>query len=191
MLPFKRLELSDLPGLRSCYAADNDLLCRICDATPGTAAMWRRVFDVRFYCEANTVLYAVRTPDGREAFSFPIGAQPELMLQRVKAHCASSGQIPVFYLVSPSKLDMLRRCFGEIALDTNSDDSDYLYARDALVALVGRKYSAQRNHIHKFEFTVPDWRFEVLGPDNLALARSFFSNYKQTVHKDSALFDEE
>jgi hypothetical protein len=191
MIPFKRFELSDLPMLRSCYAADHDPTCRICDATPGTATMWRHTFDVRFYCEANTVLYAVRTPDGREAFSFPIGAQPELMLQRTRAHCAACGQAPVFYLVSASKLDMLRHFFGDLEICTDRNDADYLYQRDALVSLAGRKYSAQRNHIHKFEHTAPDWYFETIGSENMDKARQFFAFYKQTVHKDSVLFDEE
>ena len=191
MQSFKRFELTDLPVLRSCYSADRDHACRICDATPGTAAMWRHMFDVRYICEADTVLYAVRTPDGREAFSFPIGAHPELMLQRVKDICAASGRTPVFYLVSASKLDVLRSFFGAIDVFTDRSDSDYLYECSALVSLAGRRYSAQRNHIHKFENTVPDWRFEIIGPENMEKARAFFAHYKQTVHKDSALFDEE
>ena len=191
MLSFRQFELRDLPALRGCYDADQDTQCRICDATPGTAAMWRHTFDVRFSQQADTVLFAVRTPDGRQAFSYPIGADPEGMLQLLKTHCAETGQTPVFYLVSPSRLEPLRRVFGQLDMQTDRNDSDYLYDYDALAGLAGRKYSAQRNHIHKFTATVPNWRYTRITPDNLDDARAFFARYKATVHKDSPLFDEE
>ena len=158
MLSFRQFELRDLPALRGCYDADQDTQCRICDATPGTAAMWRHTFDVRFSQQADTVLFAVRTPDGRQAFSYPIGADPEGMLQLLKTHCAETGQTPVFYLVSPSRVEPLRRVFGRLDMQADRNDFDYLYDYDALAGLAGRKYSAQRNHIHKFTATVPGSR---------------------------------
>ncbi len=52
------------------------------------------------------------------------------------------------------------------------DFFDYLYLREDLQNLKGRKYQPKRNHINKFK-SLYDWTFEILKPENLSDCLAF------------------
>ena len=47
------------------------------------------------------------------------------------------------------------------------DNADYIYEREKLVSLVGKKLHGKRNHIKRFQDQNPGWRYESLRDDNI------------------------
>jgi len=50
--------------------------------------------------------------------------------------------------------------------DSRRQDSDYIYLREKLATLSGKKLHGKRNHINRFVENYPDWKYEMISADN-------------------------
>ena len=46
------------------------------------------------------------------------------------------------------------------------DNWDYVYLREKLASLSGRKYHGKKNHYNAFKKEYPDYVYEPIGPEN-------------------------
>ncbi len=54
---------------------------------------------------------------------------------------------------------------------------DYIYSRDSLATLKGRKFDGKRNHIHRFSSQYPNYRYEQLTPEHRDSALEVFDKW--------------
>ena len=66
---------------------------------------------------------------------------------------------------------------------SNRDYSDYLYLRDDLVGLSGKKYQPKRNHINQFKRNYPQYKFVPITPDIIPQCMELESYWK-SVNED-------
>ena len=77
------------------------------------------------------------------------------------------GLYPIFYVSEGRRLDEFKNGFGEKFVFIEDRDSfDYIYLRENLVNLPGRKYHSKRNHISAFSRKY-DWHYETLTDENI------------------------
>lgn len=188
MLEFTKLELEHIPLIRPFYWRQRR---RICDNTIGGSFMWRDYFDSRYAIWDDTLAMKVRYVDGKTAFTVPTGGNIPGMLDQVKEYCAAQGIPLEFCTVTPADLTVLQTHFSEVSAEETRDWFDYLYESRDIVDFAGRKYSAQRNHIHKFERLHPDWSFERLDAGGVAAAKEFFRSFVQERTKDGDTAEED
>ncbi|MDR1736800.1 MAG: phosphatidylglycerol lysyltransferase domain-containing protein [Oscillospiraceae bacterium] len=178
MLSFRPLGLSDAGLVRLVRAGE-----RLCDFTPCVLLMWRDYFHTEIAHE-DGLAYLRQTFSGIcTAFCFPKrvsdAGNPEEGIRRILAHCAETGERPVFCNVAAGELEFLRARFAVIRENAARDWFDYLYDAPSFAGMAGRRYAGQRNHIHKFEAAFPDWRYEEIGAANFAdcaaFLRAFYS----------------
>ena len=63
--------------------------------------------------------------------------------------------------VTPEQFAKIDALFpGKFEITYNRDDADYVYEREKLASLSGRKYHGKKNHINKFLRLYPDWSYE-------------------------------
>lgn len=182
MLEFTKLELKHIPLIRPFFLRQNR---RICDCTIGSTLMWRNYFDNCFAIVEDTLIFRSRYLDGEFAFTVPIGKEPERMLELVEEYCRSQGIALVFCTVTPNDLELLRKRWPDLSVKEERDWFDYLYESRDMVEFAGRKYAAQRNHIHRFERDHPDWSFEPMTADSVEEVRSFYQGFLQERSKES------
>jgi hypothetical protein len=56
---------------------------------------------------------------------------------------------------------------GRFEFSPVRDNFDYIYLREALVTLSGKKLHGKRNHINRFTQSHPDWSYERINAANL------------------------
>lgn len=61
-----------------------------------------------------------------------------------------------------------RLCGDRFTVEPDRDSADYLYLRNDLADLSGKRYHGKRNHISAFCRAFPDWHCEEITADNLA-----------------------
>ena len=60
-------------------------------------------------------------------------------------------------------MPQVEECMGEdCRVNANRDHADYIYLRESLAALSGKKLQAKRNHVNRFKALYPDYRYEEL-----------------------------
>ena len=151
-----------LPALQNAlkYITRNPSLCS--DLSAGYLYMWHEGADVRF-CVWNDTFTVRQNIGGQCAFSYPIGADPVGMIDRLKEY-AYENRLPLrFFAVDGEILEKIRadRRLQPAMWAYDRKWSDYVYSFEEAAAFRGKKYGGQRNHVNKFKklYGEPDIRF--------------------------------
>ena len=67
--------------------------------------------------------------------------------------------------------------FVNVQWNSNIDDNDYIYGRERLASLSGRKLQKKRNHVNHFKNAYPDHRYEEIGLCNKSAALEIASKW--------------
>lgn len=87
---------------------------------------------------------------------------------RVLEEMAMQGDYPLTLMgITPQCREALEKSRpGEFYFINDRAYYDYIYLREQLCTLSGKKLQSKRNHINKFERNYPDWKFELITPQN-------------------------
>ena len=188
MLTFEPFSLSALQGVLPFLKA-NPSLCS--DLSAGYLYMWHEGLDVRF-CVWNGT-FSVRQIIGEQpAFSYPIGANPDRMIDELKEY-ALNRHLPLrFYAVDGATLDKIRgdRRLQPAAWAYDRKWSDYVYSFTDTATFPGKKYAGQRNHVNKFRklYGEPDIRF--LTPYDLPDVEAFLEENPEFRMEEKDSYEE-
>ncbi len=159
-LDFKKPTLSQKAAVDRFVREEDSLLC---DQTFGNLFCWSATFDVGLAI----------TPEGFVArwgkrVTLPIGPGREALTRKL----LDQGET-VFLGIDDRARCWLEETFPGIFTFTELRNSaDYIYSRESLATLTGKKLAAKRNHIHYFEEHF-QWETRPIGPDNIAEVQAF------------------
>lgn len=95
-------------------------------------------------------------------------------------YLADRGETPHITFVP----DAVRTMLGDGAYRFESDpgESDYLYRREDLAGMLGRRMSRKRNHVKRFQQANPDWRVDPFRPELAGEWRAFVDEWCAQNH---------
>ena len=178
MLSLKKIELEDIKILKAYFNAYPE---RQCDRSAGATAMWRDYFDNRYAVVDGTLILS-----SDDKFVFPIGRNTEKALDEIEIHCKEMNIPMILCTVNKSELEKLRTRYSEFDWEADRDWFDYLYEKEALLTLSGRKYSTPRNHINKFRKLYQNWSFEPITEKSISELIEFTRNFTFNAEKDES-----
>ena len=133
---------------------------KCCDFSSGNLIGWSRFFNGRVG-EIDDCL-VVRIKD-EASFCFPKGKNYEQALKTI----VSEYGYPDFYTLEKHETEIIEKLLpGKYSFKAVRNSFDYVYSREKLATLGGKKYHGKRNHIAYFERTV-NWSFEELSRSNI------------------------
>ena len=159
---------------RPVTAADADLLrsftmeskCMNCDLNVANLCSWQFLYHTEYaVVEGFLVLRFVL--DGHVTYMKPIGkGDLRRVLELLMADARTLGDAFRMACVCPCAQGMMDESMpGAFAYTINRDKSDYLYLREKLVTLSGKKLQPKRNHISKFKRSYPNYEYRPLTPE--------------------------
>ncbi len=191
MLEFKPLGLEDIPRLRNYFSYNR---ARICDATLGTAMIWREMYHTEYALCEGDLYFKVGVPEMGETFPLPLGpGELRAKIGRIAEYCCRHNMPISFYPVPEEEMRQLmdegigRACVAV----ANRDGFDYLYRAEDLKYFKGRKLSGQRNHVNKFLKTYGNWSFRPFGQEDAPALKEFLDRYAAGRDKAAASFHED
>jgi len=165
MIVFKKPELEDREVINNYLKRQKS---RSCECTFANTYLWSHFYKVEYAIIADTLVY--QSLGEKQSFTFPIGddEQIKIALDTLMEHCQKE-DIPFrLHLVTPEqfvKLEVLYPATFQINYD--EDVADYVYEREKLANLSGKKYHGKKNHVNKFKRTYPDWKYETMTAENI------------------------
>ena len=139
-----------------------------CDVSFATTFLWRNKYDIKV-CRYNDTLYkAYFNKHGVGGYSFPIGDKPpKEMLDVILADAKARGTKPLIGMLNKTNAEILSHLYdGVFEFTEERDSADYIYSRENLALLPGKKFHAKRNHISKFMRNNPDFCYKELDSSN-------------------------
>lgn len=182
MLDFKAPVLSDKKWIDSLTQNCGQIGC---DISFATSFLWRQKYDIRV-CNFNDTLYkAYFSADGTLGYSFPIGDKPpKEMLDILFEDARDRGAKLLIGMLNKTNAEILSHLYPDMFDITEERDSaDYIYSRENLAFLPGKKFHAKRNHISKFKRNNPDYVFKSMDSTNFEDA--YFVAHKWHMQNNS------
>lgn len=187
MLNFKKIELEDIPVLKAFFDAYPN---RQCDRTAGAIAMWRDVY-YNYYAVTDGTIILSSKPENEYSFSYPIGKNPDAATGTLENFCREHMLPMRFFGISNDEKDRLLELYPDSEFHSDRDHSDYLYDKTAILTLVGKKYSTQRNHINKFKKLYDNWDFEKITEANIPEIIEFTKGFSFNSSKEGSSAEKE
>lgn len=178
MLSLKKIGLEDIKILKAYFES---YPARQCDRSAGATAMWRDYFDNSYAVIDGTLILS-----SESKFIFPIGRNIENALKEIENHCKENNIPMILCTVNKSELEKIGDIYNEFNVEADRDWFDYLYSKESLLALTGKKYNTPRNHINKFKKLYTDWSFEAINENNIPSLIEFTKNFKFNSEKDES-----
>ena len=166
---FHEITLQDKAWMDRKFAEDDR---NACEYSFANNFMWRNVYQVRV-AELHGCL-VVRFIDGEiHCFSFPVGnGDKKAAVEELLAICHEEG---IQLLIAPAseqdRAQMLEWFPGRFLIEGDRNDYDYIYTREKLATLAGKKLHGKRNHIARFK-DLGDWSYEPMTAENVEECRT-------------------
>ncbi|MBQ7288631.1 MAG: DUF2156 domain-containing protein [Clostridia bacterium] len=136
-----------------------------CEGAFANALIWQKYYGHRVAFDGDA-LYMKLYFGGRHIFLLPFCDDMRAGCEKIFAYCRHNN-IPLFFLAAEGeRLNRFRSLYGESFLFNESrDDFEYIYTREKLATLKGKKFHSKRNHISAFS-KKHDWSFEAIDDTN-------------------------
>lgn len=130
--------------------------------------------------------------DGASFFYYPVAKNGDpdeetRALGEIEKYCRQN-YIPLRYVGVPqSRLPLLTSRYSSgMRIESDRMWSEYLYNAEDLRSFGGKKFSGQRNHVHKFYRNFPDATFKVFQPGDERKILEFLAEFETTAFTKSA-----
>lgn len=132
---------------------------RSCDRTFANIYLWAKHYHVEYAVVNEVILFRVK---GEEACSlaYPVGEASKIkeIFDYFLEHCEEDFRL---YSVTKEQFEQLDAWYpGQFEIEFDEDIADYVYEREKLSTLAGKKLHGKRNHINRFKAEHEDWSYE-------------------------------
>ncbi len=146
---------------------DNDKKC--CEMSVGNTVLWSGHYGVQIAFWEENIIYRKQIENGAYSYCCNLTTAKDAKKLFDFIVEMQKGEANPFRLhcVSMEEMEQIEGWYpGRYRMVCDRDDSDYLYDREKLATLAGKKLHAKRNHIHRFEEEHSDWVYEKIYEKN-------------------------
>ena len=165
MINLKKVNISDKPWVDPILKSTN---YRGSDYTFSNLFNWSKVYGLK--CDRIDNWLIIRSGGKEGSFSYPAGyGDIAVAVEAMKEYSLSLEQdhLVIYGVNEDGKVKMEAAFPDRFSYTEVRANFDYIYNRDELANLVGRKFSSKRNHISRFKENNPGWIYETITKHNL------------------------
>ncbi len=188
MIDFKAPRIEDRPWVTQLMDSTRRESCEYCF---GNIFIWSPIYSTYIARFEDYFLAADIRDNG--AYCFPMGhGDLRKAVDAVRADARERGRNLQFFGVTETDKRMLEAvCPGEFTFEADRDFFDYIYYREDLATLAGKKYHAKRNHIAAFERN-ENYTYEEINARNMTDCISMNEVWKkENLDKDPVGLEQE
>lgn len=182
MLEFKTPTLNDYEKFAPFFFDEGEFSCEMNFIS---IYIWRAIYENKFYLDDKTLFFKSLSDDEGYVFSLPYG-DLEYGMNLIFDYCREMGIKPNIWTSKGKRLTEFLEKYDCYELVPERDNFDYIYKREDLANLSGKKYHSKRNHISAFSKKY-NWTYEPLDDTN----KEEFLAFSEKWYYDRAdVFDE-
>ena len=186
MLEFKKVTFDDYEIINSFYTAHP---ARQCDRSTAATIMWRNYYDNHYAIYDETIIFSSNFT-GDVCFTHPIGKNVDGMLDELEKYCKATNTPMIICSVNKAELPLILERYPDCEHGADRDWFDYLYEKQPMLMLAGRKYGTPRNHINKFKKLYPEYSFKRITDDDIDRLVEFTKGFSFNSEKSESALQE-
>jgi Uncharacterized conserved protein len=188
MINFQKIKIEDRKLIESFYKYKT---IKNCETAFANLCAWKFKFNAQYAIIDNTLIVRICHPEkGGYCYFCPIGEGNKVEIMRsLIAHSREGGEK---MQVMVDCKEMFDTHFSDyFTFYENRDFFDYVYLRQSLATLSGKKLQSKRNHINKFMSLYPNYEYISLSEANAKEVLCLDRCWKAKRIKDNALWTKE
>lgn len=165
MLKFKKVEIDDIDIFSSFETETGELSCENAFVN---LLVWQCTYNNMYaVCDGQLI---IKSGDSENTtFRLPYGDNMPHGIELIREYCG--GEYPKFWAQEGKRLEEFKALYGDIyGFEENRDAFDYIYSREALSLLQGKKYHGKRNHISAFDKKY-NWHYSPITEENITAVK--------------------
>lgn len=166
---FHEITLEDKAWMDKHFAEDNR---NACEYSFANNYMWRKVYQVEVAEICGCAV--IRFVEGdSHCYSYPVGdGDKKAAIEQLLHMCAQAAvKLKMSPLCEADRAQLLEWFPRRFLIEADRDSYDYIYAREKLVSLAGKKLHGKRNHIARFK-DGGVWSYEPMTEGNIEECRT-------------------
>lgn len=162
-IPFRPITIADADLLRS-FTMDNK--CMNCDINVANLCSWQFLYHTEFAIVEGFLLLRFLL-DGKVTYMKPIGkGDLQHVLVLLQDDARKMGEALRVACVCPCAQALMEESMpGTFSFESDRNKADYIYLRERLTTLSGKKLQPKRNHVNKFKRLYPNYEYHPLTKD--------------------------
>lgn len=187
MLDFQPVKIEDRALLLNNIP---DSSKQICDFSFGNIFCWSVGENTRIAKKDGFIFLRSRF-NGVKSYAFPWGeGNIKIALKIIEEDARERNTAFSFYCLSEEQAEILKSIYGDkLHLEEQRDFFDYVYSREALANLSGRKYHSKKNHVNSF-CKKNNFSYEELNENNLKECLEFSHQWHKSGERNPKLDEE-
>lgn len=179
MLQFRSVTDADIPVIKEIFNSFNEFSCEF---SAVNLILWQKQFGFSF-CIEDGVLYSKNCIDSKISFGIPFSRDMKTAINRLKEYCQKENIPLVLFGAQGERMYILKeQLHGCFEFEAKRDSFEYIYSREKLSELSGKKYHSKRNHISSFKKKY-NWSYEALSDENRGEVLEML-NYWYSLNQD-------
>ena len=160
MLKFKKTEIEDIEVFKKYIGFSGELSC---ESAFVNLLIWQSAYNNMWAEEDGQLI--IKSGKGEDSsYRLPFGNDFLKGINLIREY--SGEEYPDFWVQEGKRLDNFKAKFGDkYVFEENRDAFDYIYLREDLANLSGKKYHGKRNHISAFS-KKHNWSFKPITAEN-------------------------
>ena len=141
-----------------------------CDISFTNTYLWREHYNIKIAFDDDTYYKCYAIGGKISGYAPPITrGDIKTAVDNIIADAKDRGIKPMIGLLTEACAEQLHRLYeGHVHVSEDRDSFDYIYEREKLATLSGKKYHAKRNHISRFNRTYNDYSVKELCETNFS-----------------------
>ena len=140
-----------------------------CEMSAANTVLWARHYNTEIAFWQEEIIY--RSTYFEDAYSYSCNLlsspYPKELFDRIVMLAKETGQTLRMHCILEEEFQMIEQWYpGMYQMTVRRQDSDYIYLREKLATLSGKKLHGKRNHINRFIDSFPDWKYESITEAN-------------------------
>ena len=172
-----------------------------CDLSFGNLISWKFLYNTQFaivndylvfrfhYNRHLAYMMPVAKPQPQEDGTFKVQPCDECSIEVIKAirdDSIAMGHPFLMMGVCNYMRDLIEQRFPDtFDIKPNRDFADYIYTREKLMNLSGKKLQSKRNHINKFKSLYPNYEYRALTPDLIPQCLALEKQWRKVSKDDT------
>jgi hypothetical protein len=164
-IPFHKVTLDDKEWINTRLTQSNYYGC---EYSFSNIFLWSTMHEFRIADYKGFLIIKARE-EGECFYYFPAGeGDLSTVIMDLVSLSEKRGEPLVFGNVTSEHIELLEKIMpGSFEYEENRESTDYIYLREKMVSLAGKKLHGKRNHINRFKDN-PNWNFEFITEDNIS-----------------------
>ena len=176
MLSFHAITLQDKDWMSEFYRRADHMGAQYSFAAN---FIWQDGYGITVCRDGDAFYLRAQPSDGQVSYRLPLVLYDEQWpqaVERLEQHCRQAGESLRLHGVTPEQQRRLEQLFpNKYIFVPRRDDAEYIYLREQLAELGGKKMHAKRNFVNRF--CKQPWAFEPLTPERMEDCRRMHNEW--------------